>query len=98
MKDYTIRAEPFRELVDSIGVGEPIIDSFATLFNTLCEKILGLQSDSLSQSWTGQGLLWINPPFSLMDKVVSKIESEQVEFFCCAPNGQQHYGRKHCKL
>jgi len=71
-EDYAIRAETFREVVDSMGVGEPIIDSFATPSNTLCEKFWDLQSDALSQSWTRQGLLWMNPPFSLLDNVVTK--------------------------
>jgi len=67
-------------------VGEPIIDSFATPSNTLCGKFWDLQSDALSQSWTLHSLLWMKPPFSLLDKVVTKIESEQVECFLLCPN------------
>jgi len=67
-----------------MGVGEPIIVSLATPSNTFCDTFWYLLSDALSQSWTGQVLLWMNPLFSLLDKVVTKIESEKVEcFFLC---------------
>jgi len=34
-EDYATRAETFSEVVDTIGVGEPMIDSFATPSNML---------------------------------------------------------------
>jgi len=84
--DYAIRSETFGEVVDSIGVGEPIINSFSTPSNTLCEKFWDLQRDALSQSWTGRRLLWMNPPFSLLEKVVTRIACEKEECFLLCPN------------
>jgi len=60
-----------------------MIDSFATPSNTLCEKSWDLKSDALSQS--RQGALWMNPSFSILDKVVTKIEAVQVECFFVVP-------------
>jgi len=66
-EDSAIRPERFREVVDSMGVEERIISSFAAPSNTLCERIWTLQGDALSESWTGQFLLWMNPLFSQLD-------------------------------
>jgi len=85
MEDYAVRADKFREAVDSMGVGDPVVNSFATPFNTLFKKFRALQSDALSQSWTGQAFLWTNPPFIIVNKVVTKIRSEQVDGFLLWP-------------
>jgi len=45
-----------------------------------------LKAKCLSQSRTGQGLFWIKPPFSLLEKVVKIIFSEHVECFLLPPN------------
>jgi len=66
----------FRKVVDYMGVGERMVESFTTPSNTLCVKHRDLQSDALYHSLKGQGLLWMNPLFSLLDKVVTKPESD----------------------
>jgi hypothetical protein len=44
------------------------------------------EEDAFDKDWKAQGLLWINPPFSELEKVVNKIEAEGVECLLVCPN------------
>lgn len=66
----------------TLALGKPKIDLFATYSNTKCEKFVSwlpdpesVAVDAFTLNWRGLDA-YIFPPFSLMSKILSKIESD----------------------
>jgi len=41
--------------------------------------------EAFTQDWAGQEFLWCNPPFTMMDEVVRKIDAEGAEVLLVLP-------------
>ena len=77
-EDYALRPEGFEDMHVGLGVSEPPIDAFATETNHLCPVWWGPggeHENAFAQSWKGQ-VLWMNPPYSMLDKVVYKLTED----------------------
>ena len=81
--DYSISRKWFDKIVAMTDV-EPTVDAFANAGNRLTEKYWDLATDAFTQDWSDE-VLWINPPFDCMERVVSKILSEQAHGLMIVP-------------
>ena len=67
-----------------------IVDLFASPENTHEKHFITLSMDAFSFDWsklctTPSDILWANPPFSMMEKVVTKIAMEPCKVALCVP-------------
>ncbi len=64
------------------------MDGFAQEGTAKCPRWWGPGSphgeDAFSQSWNGENL-WLNPPFSLLDRLVQKIRDDQAHAILVIP-------------
>ena len=86
-EDYAFRSDRFDEVTAAIDVGTPRVDAFATENNSRCPIFWSRDNDAFDRSWTAQGLLWVNPPFSQLEQVVRKITDEGAEYLLVCSNG-----------
>ena len=67
-------------------------DCFANTENSLFERFWGPGSpdgeDAFEQSW-GEGVLWMNPPFDLFDRVLDKILRDKAHTILLVPQWQK---------
>ena len=84
-EDYAFRFDQFREVVAELDVGQPQVDSFASLGNVRCPTYWSREDDAFTKDWASCGLLWCNPPFSLLGEVVNKLEREGAECILICP-------------
>ena len=86
-EDWTVRWECKTQITDSLGVN-PELDLFALQYNKRCHRFYGPDSDEITDamktSWHGQ-MVWANPPFSMMGKVVSKMISDNAHGILIVP-------------
>jgi len=54
----------------------PSCDAFASPHTAQLSTFWTATDDALRQDWVGSGLLWANPPFSLLPRVLAKLRSE----------------------
>ena len=54
----------------------PTLDAFASASTAQLARFWTISDDALSQDWLAHGLLWANPPFSLLPAVLAKIQRE----------------------
>nr|CAH7752434.1 unnamed protein product [Callosobruchus chinensis] len=81
--EYCLSYDAFIKITSKLGM--PEIDLFASYLNKKCERFVSwlpdpesIAVDAFTISWTGlKG--YIFPPFSLLPKILSKIETEQAE-------------------
>jgi hypothetical protein len=86
-EDYRLVPQLFRRALRELKVPAPRVDMFASRHNACAAMYFserqdggtGLQGlDSLAADWSElRGPLWVNPPFSLMAKVLAKIRRER---------------------
>ena len=76
------------EVLKELNLGMPVRDLFASPQNSKCQEFFGEEDDALQKSWQG-GLNWCNPPFSLLDRVVTKILEERPEIVVVVPDWQR---------
>ena len=87
-EDYAVRREVFEDILLGLGVPDPPVDAFATEANHLCPVWWGPggeHEDAFAQSWKGQ-FLWMNPPYSMLDKVVHKLTEDGASAILVVPN------------
>jgi len=78
--DWSVSAALWRKIVKRFGL--PSVDRFATASNALCPRYNSRDfdpaslGDCLLSSWSGE-LNWMNPPWALISRVISKIIAEQ---------------------
>ena len=86
--DYFVRTPVVDEIISFFGV-KPELDAFASFSNRRCEKWWGPGSphgeDAFSQSWSNQ-VLWLNPPFDLLGRVLEKIIADRAHGILVLPD------------
>ena len=68
--------QSFNDACDRLNC-TPTIDYFADKTNHVCEKFYTKEDDAFSKSWTENG--FINPPYSMMKKVMKKAYEEHLK-------------------
>ena len=98
-EDYAVWREVFEDILLGLGVPDLPVDAFATETNHLCSVWWGPggeHEDAFAQSWKGQ-FLWMNPPYSMLDKVVHKLAEDGASAILVCPIGHIAYGGDVCK-
>jgi transposase InsO family protein len=67
----------------------PTVDAFADAQNTQLKRYWDVKTDAFTRSWK-QEVLWMNPPFSQMERVVNKIYEDEATGIIVFPT----WGRK----
>ena len=60
-------------------------DNPKSLGNVRCPTYWSREDDAFTKDWSSCGLLWCNPPFSLLGEVVNKLEREGAECILICP-------------
>lgn len=87
--EWSLNPDIFAKITEKFGL--PQIDLFASsqnhqvqAFYSLCHKDRPLAVDAFSQPWS-QGLLYAFPPFSLIPRVLMKIQRDKAKVILIAP-------------
>ena len=68
------------EILQRLGVETPSVDAFVDTELNLCPRWWGPGSseteNAFDRNWGDESLLWMNPPFSLLPRVVDKIHKD----------------------
>jgi hypothetical protein len=88
--DWSLHPRWFQEAWQRWGPFE--IDLFATAQNTQLPRFFapfpqpGAEAvDALKQSWSRPGILWANPPWALISRVLAKVQRENAQLAMVAP-------------
>ena len=71
---FTVSEKWFSKLVQ-YAEEQPTVDAFASERNNRVQRYWTRKDDAFDQDW-GSEYLWLNPPFSQMEKVIRKILTE----------------------
>ena len=80
---YAVKGEFVTVITKFFGV-QPDCDAFSSSTNKRFSTCWTLSEDAFQQSWAGRAL-WINPPWSVYEKVVEKLERERPTEICITP-------------
>ena len=72
-QDWETPKELFDPLMQEFGF---TLDVCATAKNRKCDLYISEQEDALSKDWESDGVCWMNPPFSGLQKWVKKAYDE----------------------
>lgn len=86
---YAVRRPMYNDIVARMGSGLPTVDVFSNSQLHLVDRWWGPGSpipDSFQVYWGQEPLLWLNPPFSLLGKVVQKLEADKARGILICPH------------
>jgi hypothetical protein len=83
--DYAVRNDLVQHVIDHFGGTIPSIDAFASEKNKRFPRFWDKHADAFAQDWASEGLLWINPPFDALHRVVEKIRKDGALAIVVAP-------------
>ena len=84
-ESFAITRGLFRRIVSSFDRGLPDVDAFAAEGNNQIPKFWSLTNDALGHDWGTPRLIWANPPFSLIPRVMQKVMRGNVRTILIAP-------------
>ena len=87
-QDYAVRKCVMEEVLKELNLDTPTRDLFASTRNSRCKEFFGEEDDAMSKSWVGC-LNWCNPPFAILNQVVTKILEERPEVVIVVPDWQR---------
>lgn len=89
--EWSLNDKIFTQVVQRFGI--PDIDIFASRINHKVDRYISWQADpasfdtdAFSVNWSGLGLCYAFPPFSLVGKVLNKARNERAELILVAPD------------
>ena len=81
--EYMLVPEWREWALDQLGVGESVltVDLFATPWTTAAPYFISEEMDAFSFDWgalllSEVQMLWANPPFAILGKVIAKLEED----------------------
>ena len=85
-EDYALTHALVQEVLTVLAHGEqPARDCFASARNARFAAYWDKGDDAFSKPWGGGELLWMNPPFSMISRVLDKISAENANVVLIAP-------------
>jgi hypothetical protein len=82
--DFELRPRLFRKLCDRWA--KPVRDVFASMDHHQCPDYWSWEDDAFLRCWSPKlGLLFVNPPFNLMGRVVAKLRRDGTDAVVVAP-------------
>ena len=95
--EYTLAPELREWALEKLGVGpaQVKIDLFATPEKAARSLFVTRSMDAFTYNWhelaeSEDEVLWANPPFQIMEKVVAKLWQEPCRLALCCPEWQEH--------
>ena len=86
-QDYAVQPERVRLIVEKLQV-QPTVDAFSAEKTARFERFWGPGSseaaDAFTQSWSSE-VLWANPPFALLHKVLAKVIKDEAHAVVVLP-------------
>lgn len=93
---YSVRQDKVTEILQRLQVPTPQIDCFADEDNHQFNRWFGNGGevrDAFRATWTGRGLLWMNPPYSRISDTIEKIIRDRVECVIIIPDWEKKWRR-----
>ena len=85
-EEYSVRPHWVRRIVSFCKVNpELVIDGFSTDSNKRFKLNITEKEDSLAAAWPSGYTMWLNPPWSLFQRVVDKIFEDHVACIVICP-------------
>jgi hypothetical protein len=88
--DYKLHPKLFAKVIGLLG--KPSVDGFASSSNHLLPRYWSLKEepgteavDCLVQPWARERLLWLNPPFALIPRVLARLREQRARALLCTP-------------
>jgi hypothetical protein len=90
-QQYNVQQSYVNDIVMRMGAGKPLIDCFATSSNKRFPHHWGpggIATNAFEEQWTFDmvGLVWMNPPYSEIPKVVDKIRRDKAKVIAVLPD------------
>lgn len=91
-EQYAVRKPFVNDVIMRLNCGEPAVDAFATVKNKRWPHHWGpgniQHPNSFDECWhhSVAGLIWANPPFSLLDRVIKKAWDDQAKMILICPD------------
>ena len=90
-ESYTLTREIKENALQSLGVSRSdfVVDLFASFCNAQEPRFCTRKNSAFFYDWTSlsqHGLLWANPPFSQMERVMGKVVKEPCRIVLVTPN------------
>jgi hypothetical protein len=106
---YAVRHEWVQKILGWLKCPTPVVDMFADIDNRRFTRFWGRGGecrDAWQQRWEGTEMRWCNPPFTDLDFVVQKANSEGANMVLIAPQWEGrkyhtemwHWSREHCYI
>lgn len=88
-EDYAVKPDIVKEVTAKMKV-QPAVDAFAARHNARMERWWGVGSaectDAMTRSWRSSGgVLWMNPPFSMLQQVALKLHADEAHAIVTIP-------------
>lgn len=79
--DYTVRRHWVHQILRIMNMQKcTFVDAFASSSNRRFEDFIDKAADAMQVAWPADKVMWCNPPWSLLEKLPSKMQQEQR---CC---------------
>jgi hypothetical protein len=88
--DYQVIPSLIPGILPGLSCPTPTSDAFCSSHNALFPAPWGFGADALAQHWDSNRLLWMNPPFQLLDKVLEKLTTEGGFVLLICPGWRRH--------
>jgi hypothetical protein len=86
--DYAVTEDLVKKIVERFGT--PTLDAFASEKNRRFSRFWSEKNSAWTKNWKNHGLLWINPPYDEMERVVAKIVEDKAEAILIVPQWDTH--------
>ena len=76
---------------------QPTLDAFASSSSAKCDRYFTIQDDAFRHSWSDE-ILWLAPPFHLMEDVCGKSVMTRPPGYFCTPYAVMSVGSMTFKM
>jgi hypothetical protein len=91
-EEYAVQKRHMEHILKEFGV-MTTVDAFASRDNARFPRFWTEEEDAIKQPWSGE-VLWCNPPWCLLDKLVKKIVAEGVEALVVYPDWPRRFHKQ----
>ena len=92
--DYAVNMDLVKSILDKFDCGTPTVDSFAAEHNKRFDRFWSKKDSAWSKNWGTEKLIWCNPPFEDMSRVVEKFISDKAKGIIIAPKWDHPWWNK----
>ena len=91
--DYAVNQEMVNDIINHFQC-RPTVDAFATSQNRRFPRYWSRQDSAWEKDWSKEPLIWCNPPFRQLERVVNKFITDQARGILIAPQRDQPWWPK----